>query len=148
MLDFDTTVKLHIYKVIAETTHAPTSIEVAQALETSTEEVEAAFQRLYQKRLLVLEPGDSSRIRMAPPFSGVKTSFAVEVGGKTYYANCAWDALGIPAALHADGNVTASDGFTGEPMSLLVRDGSPVPQECVIHFAVPAAQWWDDIIYT
>lgn len=148
MLDFDTNVKLHIYKIIAETTYAPTSVEVAQALNTSVEEAEAAFQRLYEKRLLVLEPGDNSRIRMAPPFSGVKTPFLVKVNGKSYYANCAWDALGIPAALDADGDVEASDGFTSEPMSLQVRDGQPVPQECVIHFAVPAARWWEDIIYT
>lgn len=148
MLDFDTTVKLHIYRVIAETTRAPTSTEVAEALNSSTEEVEAAFQRLYQKRLLVLEPGNNSKIRMAPPFSGVATPFLVEVGGKSYYAPCAWDSLGIPAALHADGDIIASDGFTGEPMSLQVRDGNPIPQECVIHFAMPAARWWEDIIYT
>jgi DNA-binding transcriptional MocR family regulator len=148
MLDFETAVKLRIYEVIAETTRAPTSTEVAQALNSSKEEVEAAFQRLYRKRLLVLEPGDASRIRMAPPFSGVATPFLVEVGGKSYYANCVWDALGIPAALQGDGDVSASDGFTGEAMSLQVRDGDPVAEECVIHFAVPAAHWWDDIIYT
>lgn len=148
MLDFDTTVKLNVYKVIAETTRAPTSAEVSMALNRTVEEVEAAFQRLYQKRLLVLEPGTTSRIRMAPPFSGVPTPFRVEVGKKTYYANCVWDALGIPAALHEDADVIASDGCTGEPMSLQVRGGNPVPQECVIHFAVPAAHWWDDIIYT
>ena len=148
MLDFDTAVKLHIFKIIAETTHAPSSMEIAQALNTSTEDVEAAFQRLYQKRLLVLEPGSRSKIRMAPPFSGIETPFLVEVRGKSYYANCAWDALGIPAALHEDGDVTASDALTGEAMSLQVRDGNPVPEECVIHFAVPAARWWDDIIYT
>ena len=148
MIDFDTNVKLHIYKVIAETARAPTSTEVAEGLNHSTDEVEASFQRLYQKRLLVLEPGDASRIRMAPPFSGVETPFLVRVRGKSYYANCAWDALGIPAALQADGDVEAADGYTGEDMSLKVKDGKPVPQECVIHFAVPAAQWWDDIIYT
>lgn len=148
MSDFDTNVKLDIYKVIAETTHAPTSKQVAQRLNSSTEEIEAAFQRLYQKRLLVLEPGDNSRIRMAPPFAGVKTPFLVEVGGKSYYANCAWDALGIPAALHKDGDINASDAFTGEAIRLAVRNGAPVPEKCVTHFAVPAAQWWDDIIYT
>jgi hypothetical protein len=148
MLDFDTTVKLHIYKVIAETTRAPTSVEAAMALNCPAAEVEAAFQRLYEKRLLVLEPGDPSRIRMAPPFSGVKTPFLVTVADKSYYANCAWDALGIPAALAADGDVAAMDAFTGEAMSLRVRDARPVPEECVIHFAVPAARWWDDIIYT
>lgn len=148
MLDFDTTVKLRIYEVIAETTRTPNSLEVAEALSASVEEVEAAFQRLYQKRLLVLEPWTTSKIRMAPPFSGVETPFLVEVRGKSYYANCVWDALGIPAALHGDGEVAASDGFTGEAMSLKVKDEKPVPTECVIHFAVPAAQWWDDIIYT
>ena len=87
---------------------------------------------------------------MAPPFSGIKTPFLVRVGEKSYYANCVWDALGIPAALHSGGEVTASDGQTHEAMTLEVRSsgGGPVPQECVIHFAVPAARWWDDIIYT
>ena len=148
MMDFDTTVKLHIYSVIAETTQAPTSHEVAQSLNRPVEEVEEAFLRLYRKRLLVLEPGDASKIRMAPPFSGVQTPFLVKVREKTYYANCVWDALGIPAALHGDGDVISSDAQTGEPISLQVRGGAAVPQQCVIHFAVPAARWWEDIIYT
>jgi hypothetical protein len=147
-VDFDTVVKLNIYRTIAETTKPPNSTQVAAALGAPVEEVEAAFGRLHQKRLLVPEPGDPSRIRMAPPFSGIETPFRVKVRDKAYYANCVWDALGIPAALHADGLVEASDGHSGAPMTLEVRDGRPVPQACAIHFAVPAAHWWDDIIYT
>jgi hypothetical protein len=147
-MDFDTTVKLNIYETIARTTQAPTSAEVARALRTSPEEVEAAFERLHQKRLLVPEPGHPSRIRMAPPFSGVETPFRVTVQGKSYYANCVWDALGIAAALGADAIIDASDGESGEPMRLEIRQGQPVPEVCVIHFAVPAARWWDDIVYT
>jgi hypothetical protein len=147
-MDFDTAVKLNIYETIAETTKAPASVEVARALKTSVEEVEAAFARLHKKRLLVPEPGNPSRIRMAPPFSGIETPFLVRVQDKSYYANCVWDALGIPAALHEDAVVEASDGYSGEPINLEVRNGKPVPQECIIHFAVPAARWWDDIIYT
>src|SRR5215470_3284405 len=137
-MDFDTAVKLNIYETIAQTTQAPTSAEVAKALSTSPEAVEAAFARLHQKRLLVPEPGNSSRIRMAPPFSGVETPFRVKVQDKSYYANCVWDALGIAAALQADALIEASDG----------QSGQPIPEECVIHFAVPAAHWWDDILYT
>ena len=147
-MEFDTTVKLQIYETIARTTHAPTTYDVAQALDAPLGEVEAAFARLHQKRLLVPEPGDPSRIRMAPPFSGIETPFRVNVQEKIYYANCAWDALGIPAALHQDARVDAEDGHSGEPIPLEVRDGQPVPQPCVIHFAVPAARWWQDIIYT
>jgi hypothetical protein len=147
-MDFDTTVKLEIYGAIAETTKAPTSAEVARTLGASVEAVEDAFRRLHGKRLLLPEPGDPSRIRMAPPFSGIETPFLVKARGKSYSANCVWDALGIPAALHEDGVVEASDGFTGEPMTLEVRGQQPVPRDCVIHFAVPAAHWWDDIVYT
>jgi len=147
-MDFDTAVKMNIYEAIARTTQAPTAAEVAESLGTSAEEVEAALERLHQKRLLVPEPGDPSRIRMAPPFSGVETSFRVKVQDKVYYANCAWDALGIAAALQADAMIEAADGYSGEPMMLEVRNGQPVAQSCVIHFAVPAAHWWDDILYT
>ena len=147
-MDFDTTVKLHIYETIAQTTQPPTSAAVAKALNAPLQEVEAAFDRLHKKRLLVPEPGDPSRIRMAPPFSGVETPFRVKVQGKVYYANCAWDALGISAALHEDAVIEASDGQTGERMTLTVTDGKPIPQSCAIHFAVPAARWWEDIIYT
>ena len=147
-MDFDTAVKMNIYETIARTTQAPTAAEVAESLSASPDDVAAAMERLHKKRLLVPEPGDSSKIRMAPPFSGVETSFRVNVQDKVYYANCAWDALGIAAALHADAVIEALDGYTGEPMMLEVRNGQPVPQPCVIHFAVPAAHWWDDIIYT
>jgi hypothetical protein len=147
-LEFETAVKLRLYQTIAETTHAPDAAELARALSSSVARVEEAFQTLSGKRLLVLEPGTSSRIRMAPPFSAVETPFRVRVGEKAYYANCVWDALGIPAALHRDARVLASDGLTGEPLDLEVHGGKPVPRPCAIHFAVPPARWWDDIIYT
>jgi hypothetical protein len=147
-MDFDTAVKLHIYETIATTTRMPTSADLAQALDASIEAVEAAFVRLHQKRLLVPEPGDPSRIRMAPPFSGIGTPFLVRVGENAYYANCVWDAFGIPAALHQDAVVEASDGYTGEPLTMEVRDGRPIPEPFAAHFAVPAAKWWADIIHT
>lgn len=147
-MDLDTTVKLNIYETIARTTQAPTTREVAEAIGVPLADVQAAFESLRRKRLLVTEPGDPSRIRMAPPFSGIETPFRVTVQAKPYYANCVWDALGISAALDQDAVVEAADGHTGAPMTLVIEDGRPVPQPCVIHFAVPAARWWDDIIYT
>src|SRR5437667_11977204 len=146
--DLDITVKLAVYRITAESGAVPMSADVALATNIAEDDVCAAFARLHKKRLLVPEPGDPSRIRMAPPFSGVETSFRVKVQDNVYYANCAWDALGITAALQADAIIEASDGYSGEPMMLEVRNGQPGPQSCVIHFAVPAAHWWDDILYT
>jgi hypothetical protein len=147
-MDFETSVKLRIYTTLAETGRAPTSGDVASDLGCPVTEVQDAFRALHARRLLVPEPGDPSRIRMAPPFSGVETAFVVRSGGISYYAPCVWDSLGIPAALHADGDIEAQDGHTGERMELQVRDGRVVPRACAIHFAVPAALWWKDIVHT
>jgi hypothetical protein len=147
-VDFLIQVKLAIYRTFADTTHAPTVGDIAQQLGANVDDVQQAFHDLHKKKLLVPEPDDPTRIRMAPPFSGVPTSFNVTVGTKRYHAPCVWDSLGIPAALHSDGMVRARDGQTRESMNLVIRDGAPKPTMCVAHFAVPAAHWWDDIIYT
>ena len=147
-MDLDDTVKLEIYGTLARTGAAPTAPEVATTLALPLEEVMAAFARLHERRLLVPEPGDPARIRMAPPFSGIETPFRVRSGGTVYYANCVWDALGIPAALRRDALVDARDGHSGGRMTLEIWNGVPVETPCVIHFAVPAARWWTDIVYT
>jgi DNA-binding transcriptional MocR family regulator len=146
--DLDTNVKLAIYKVTADTGRIPNSREVSQKIDIDENEVLSAFGRLHAKRLLLPEPGDPARIRMAPPFSGIPTKFPVEANGRGYYANCVWDAYGIAAALHCDAISRASDGHTGEPLTLEVKNGEPVLKSYVAHFAVPAAHWWDNLIFT
>ena len=146
--DLETKVKLALYRIIADTGSVPNSREVAEAVDLNEDAVRAAFARLHSKRLLVPEPGDPSRIRMAPPFSGIPTAFPVDALGKRYYANCVWDAYGIAAALHADAISHASDGYTGEPLMLEVKNGQPILKPFVAHFAVAAAHWWDDIVFT
>ena len=144
--DLDTKVKLAIYELTAETGSVPNSSEVSRDIDEG--EVRAAFGRLHAKRLLLPERGDPTRIRMAPPFSGVPTKFPVEADDKQYYANCVWDAYGIAAALHCDAISRASDGHTGEPLILEVKNGAPVLKPYLAHFAVPAAYWWDNLIFT
>jgi len=146
--DLDTKVKLAIYALTAETGSIPNSSEVSRKVGIDESEVLAAFGRLHTKRLLLPEPGDPTRIRMAPPFSRIPTKFPVEGNGKKYYANCVWDAYGIAAALHCDAVSRASDGHTGEPLTLEVKNGRPVLKPYLAHFAVPAAHWWDNLIFT
>jgi len=146
--DLDTEVKLAIYEITAKTGRVPDSSEVARKIDIDESEVLAAFDQLHAKRLLLPEPDDPSRIRMAPPFSGIPTAFPVEANGQKYFANCVWDAYGIAAALHADAISHASDGYTGQPLTLEVKNGQPILKPFVAHFAVPAAHWWDDIVFT
>ncbi len=85
---------------------------------------------------------------MANPFSAVPTPFLVEAAGRTWYANCAWDAFGICAALHADGRIETACADCGERLVIEVRDGEPDDTSLLFHCLVPAAHWWDDIVYT
>src|SRR5262249_33075048 len=111
------------------------------------ERVLAAFASLRAQRLLVLEP-DGATIRMAPPFSGVATDHEVQIGGIRYFANCAWDALGVVAALGRAGRVRSHCARSGEPLDLAVGEGGPVRSDWLFHCLVPAARWWDDIVFT
>jgi hypothetical protein len=95
----------------------------------------------------VLE-ADGESIRMAPPFSGVPTQHRVTAAGVSYYANCAWDALGVPAALQRPATVYSRCEQSLEPLELAVSTDGPESCDWLFHCVVPAAQWWDDIVFT
>jgi hypothetical protein len=146
-MDFDTTVKLAIYRAAAESGRLPSAQAVAASIGAAPAEVVAAFGRLRAIRLLLLE-ADGVTIRMAPPFSGVPTQHRVTVDRTDYYANCAWDALGIPAALHRPGLVRSRCEQSHEPLHLAVGAEGPEPSSWLYHCLVPAAKWWDDLVFT
>ncbi|MCP4204672.1 MAG: hypothetical protein GY769_22415 [bacterium] len=152
-MSFDTELKLAIYRHVAETTTAPTVEDMVRVTGRADTDIREGYRRLNASRVLVLED-DGVSIRMAPPFSGVETQHKVTVAGqageagKNYYANCAWDSLGVVAALSTDGEVESQCGQSLEPIRLRVRDGELSGDSCVAHYAVPAAHWWDDIVYT
>lgn len=147
MNEFDHSVQAHVYSMIVETTRPPGAEEIAEALGFGASEVQDALQRLADQRILVLQPG-TFNIRMAEPFAGVATPFRVRVGEKVYFANCIWDSLGVAAALDTDAEVSTACGDCGDPMKITVDNGAPIPTPCVIHYGVPAAHWWDDVIHT
>jgi hypothetical protein len=146
-MEFDTQVKLAVYNHFAETGRAPSPSEVAKRVGSAVESVLQAYQQLRARRLLVLE-ADGSSIRMAPPFSGVTTQHIAEADGIQYFANCAWDSLGIPAALHKPSMVRSRCAQSGEAFALKVGLEGPEASDWLFHCLVPAAKWWDDIVFT
>lgn len=146
-MDFGVQVKLAIYRHFAETGGRPTPAEVAARVGAPAGRVQEAYLALRAKRVLVLEE-DGVSIRMASPFSGVPTQHVVHSGGKRYYANCAWDALGVPAALRQPGTVHSRCEASRESLRLEVGRDGPPPSDWVFHCLVPAAHWWDDIVFT
>ncbi len=129
---FDTEVRLAVYHYLAENGRRPPVEQIAEKLEVSVGRILAAYERLEAQRLLVLEP-DRANIRMAPPFSGVPTQHVVESGGVRFFANCAWDALAVLAALRRPGVVRSSCAGCGEALYLPVGVGGPEPSDWLFH---------------
>lgn len=146
-LDQDTRVRLAVYGHFLDTGARPGVGDLSRRLGFSPDEVEASVRRLGSQRVLVLD-GDSTDIRMAMPFSGVPTGFRVETPRGGWWANCAWDALGIAAMLQSDARVETRCEDCGDALTVTVEQGRLTRGEGIIHFAIPAARWWEDIVFT
>ena len=152
--DLPGTVRLAIQRAFVAGYPTPTVASVAADLTASHIDVAAAFEQLAAGHVIVLAPGTHD-IRMSAPFAGSPTDFAVTIDGRTYYANCIWDALGVVAMLadagkRPDAEVRTDCADCGAALSLDVRDFAvrAEPASAVAHFAVPAARWWTDIAFT
>ena len=148
MDELDLSIRTYLYASFVETGRSSTPPETAGVLELPESTVSSAYRRLHDAHALVLQPG-TTEIRMLNPFSAVETAHRVEAGGRSWYANCAWDALGIPSALHTDGRIASSCPDCGESLELEVVGGELLRgRELLVHFVVPARRWWEDIGFT
>ncbi|GAC1500187.1 MAG: hypothetical protein NVS1B14_03990 [Vulcanimicrobiaceae bacterium] len=143
---FDVSVRAAVYDAAIHSGAIPRISALAATLGADAIEVRAALQKLADAHMLVLQPG-SAEILMANPFSAVPTPFVTRVGARWWYGNCIWDAMGIAAMLHAEATIECSCGCCGVALDL------QVPKDCidsdgrVAHFGIPAARWWDNIVF-
>jgi hypothetical protein len=140
-------VRLYIYSQLAETSAAPSTADTATALGHPEALIAAAYRALADARMLVLRPGTDT-VWMAMPFSNMQTAFTVVAGGRAYYANCAWDAFGIPAMLGIDARIFTTCADCGGALERKVANGTLPESRGLVHFALPPRRWWDDVGYT
>jgi hypothetical protein len=127
----DLALRNRTYGRLVELGRTPTAAEMAGETGWTRDEVKAGWERLQREHALVLQP-DTREIRMAGPFSGVPTDYRVHAADRWWYANCAWDAFGICAALHVDGRIETSCPDRGDPLAIEVRAGrSLVGRHCL-----------------
>lgn len=135
-----------IYAGLAATGVAPARDALARVA-GGHRELEQRLRMLHEHHLVVLDRDGS--IRMALPFSAIPTDHVVRSGDRLWFANCAWDALAIPAALNIDADIEAPWLDDDTPVALRIVDGELVGQlDAYVHFVVPARRWWDDIVDT
>ena len=147
MLPVDLDLRNATYRLFVERGSAPSVDDVAAVTGTPAADVLDCWQRLHAGHALVLDAA-GRELRMANPFSAVPTAYRVQAAGRWWYANCAWDALGICAALHDDGRVEATCPDCGDALTIVVTDGEPDDASLLFHCLVPARRWWEDIVFT
>ena len=140
-------VRIHVFGEAAATARVPQTADISRALGRSEADVRTALHELAVAKVLILAPNDGN-IWAANPFCAVPSGFRVAAAGKHYWGICIWDALGIAAAVGSDAVITAPCGDCGTTMTLEVRGGQLVRSEGVVHFAIPAHHWWDNIGFT
>ena len=145
---FDLDVRRYVYFSVVANGRPPAAAEAATAFGLPEPELAASYRRLHDAHALVLFP-DTTDVWMANPFCFAPTTHRVRAAGRVWTGTCAWDALGIPAALHTDGSIESECACCGEPVALRVREGELAEgEDLLVHILLPARRWWDDIGFT
>ena len=147
MNDGDVMLRNQTYRLFVDLGRAPSVEETAVEVGLTTDETGAGWRRLHDAHALVLYPG-STEIRMANPFAAQPTPYRVSVSRRSWFANCAWDAFGICAALDVDGRIETNCSDCGDEIVVEVVNRRPDSEMVVFHCLVPAARWWDDIVFS
>jgi hypothetical protein len=142
-----TDIRLSVYDYILETGRVPLVAELAERTSLSREDVGRELRRLQEIHAFALAPA-SDEILMAHPFSSVPTAHVVRAAERSFWANCAWDALAIPSMLAVDATIETRCGDCGEMMIAGVSGGRPESQDAVVHFVVPPRHFWRNVGFT
>ena len=145
--EFDLQVRYQIYRYFADNCTAPSYQKIANLLNVENKDVRNSFHKLHERHMIFLEHNSDS-IRMANPFSAIPTRFKVIFGNKQWWANCAWDSLGIAAALKINVQIKARYPDIQETVDLQVIDGIVDGKSHIVYFPIPFGQWYDDLIFT
>ncbi len=140
----DRSVRATIFELLVQGAQVVTSADVAESSGLQRDAVRHSFDLLADQHRIVLS-NDGVRVVMAHPFSTLNTGYRAQIGDRSWLANCAWDAFAVLALL-GDGRVIA-DGPVRQETVWEVTDGVVEP-DGLVHFVVPAAEFWDDIGFT
>jgi hypothetical protein len=144
--DFDGRVRLFVYRYLSSRERCPTVTETARGLRVSIKNIRDSFARLSESHAFMTQ--ENGELWRAAPFSCIPTAFPVSAGKKSWFGNCIWDALGISAALKRDVRIGASCGCCNLEMTVEIKRGKLRGGKGIIHFAVPARDWYRDVVFT
>lgn len=148
MTDQEKQIRLFVYQFVLRHDRCPTLNEIAQEAQLTPLATQEVLERLEKVHsALVLSPG-SGNLWLADPFAALPTPYPVLAGDHLWYGMCVWDALAILSVADLNGRAPTVCPTSGQSLELRVTGGSLSHSEGMVHFAVPAAEWWKDIGFT
>ena len=144
-----TALRIFVYDLLIASGRAPMVAEIAAHFGVADVEARSALKALRIGKTLLVHP-HTAEIWMAGPFSAAKTAYRVTGSRTSWWANCAWDMLGIPVIVGQTVEIEAACTDCGDAMHMRVDPvaGPPPNAEGLVHFLVPARRWYDDIGFT
>lgn len=140
--------RVYVYDRVLATGTLPISKEIAAHFGVPQQAVLDALRELKIGKTILPHPR-TGEIWMAGPFSSAETPYKVIGQATKWWANCAWDMLGIAVLANEPVHIQASCCHCGESMTLDVDHRGPTADaNAVVHFLVPASHWYDDIGFT
>jgi hypothetical protein len=127
----------------------PTIAAVAMDMRMDAATVDASFVRMIEGHVFIPKK-DSHEIYAYDPFCVGPTDFFVTAAGRVWFGICAWDALGIPAALGEAGVIETHCPDCNEPVVVEVdaNGATELQTWTVMQVGVPARDFWKDIYFT
>lgn len=141
-------IRLFIYEFMLSSDRCPTLNEISLEAGLTPLATKQVLQQLETTHsAIVLSPG-SGNVWLADPFAALPTPYPVISGSHSWFGMCVWDALGILVVADRDGRAPTLCPVSGEALELEVEAGSLASSPGVVHFAVPASEWWKNIGFT
>lgn len=131
---------------IAALGHAPANADLAARCGCTVEEVEHSLDRLQASHSLLLHP-HSHTPWAVHPFALSPGSCWVAAGGRGWWANCLYCAMGIVAAVGLDADIHTRLGGESEPLVVRIHGGRVENSSFLFHLSTPVRQWWDNVIH-
>lgn len=139
--------RVFIYDWILRQGLPPSSHEIGRHFACTPDQARQAISAMKVGKTVLGNPR-TGEIWMAGPFASEATPYRVKGASTQWWANCAWDMLGIPMIAGERVRIDARCTCCREPVAIEAGPGTPTTDDLVVHFLLPARRWYDDIGYT
>jgi hypothetical protein len=136
-----------ILQFVIQEGFAPDLKILSVRLNCDTEEIRKTLYDLQDCHGVVLHP-DRPEIWVIHPFALAPTNFFIKSSKGMWWGNCAWCSLGVAALLKEDLTITTRLGAYDEQIVIHINKGEVEEKNLLVHFPVPMANAWDNVIYT